>query len=63
MPVIRDAYNISRDETKKLAYKLLFKHSKTDLTYHLRRYTKKKTSWSEFASELYRPSDRRLSAK
>jgi hypothetical protein len=24
---------------------------------------KKKTSWSESASELYRPSDRRLSAK
>jgi hypothetical protein len=25
--------------------------------------SKKKTPWSEFASELYRPSDRRLSAK
>jgi hypothetical protein len=25
--------------------------------------TKKKTPWSESASELYRPSDRRLSAK
>jgi hypothetical protein len=25
--------------------------------------TKQKTPWSEFASELYRPSDRRLSAK
>jgi hypothetical protein len=26
-------------------------------------YEKKKTSWSESASELYRPRDRRLSAK
>jgi hypothetical protein len=26
-------------------------------------YKKKKTPWSESASELYRPSDRRLSAK
>jgi hypothetical protein len=26
-------------------------------------FSKKKTPWSESASELYRPSDRRLSAK
>jgi hypothetical protein len=29
----------------------------------LSRHLKKKTPWSESASELYRPSDRRLSAK
>jgi hypothetical protein len=29
----------------------------------LNKQTKKQTPWSEFASELYRPSDRRLSAK
>jgi hypothetical protein len=31
--------------------------------YVVEREIKTKTSWSESASELYRPSDRRLSAK
>jgi hypothetical protein len=29
----------------------------------LKRSNKKQTPWPEFASELYRPNDRRLSAK
>jgi hypothetical protein len=40
------------------------KYGESRMGGHLRRLTKTKlNSWSESASELYRPSDRRLSAK
>jgi hypothetical protein len=42
---------------------LQYRLSSPGSPFHAVRSTKKKTPWSESASELYRPSDRRLSAK
>jgi hypothetical protein len=37
--------------------------NRLQMRFAIGRLRKKKTPWSESASELYRPSDRRLSAK